>query len=208
LIRYIHLNPVRAGIVKNIEELEKYPWTGHGVIMGNYNQKWMDIDYVLLQFGSKLKTARREYRQFVEEGLSQGHISELTGGGMLRSYGGWSEVLSMRHRGAEFDFDGRILGSSEFVKRVAEETVCDQNRRIQISTSTKTISDIIKEECSVAGISQRLLQSGNRRRNVSRARVLITRRCLEELGMSFADIARCLGVTTSAISRAFLRNIN
>jgi REP element-mobilizing transposase RayT len=34
LIRYIHLNPLRAGLVKDLKELDKYPWTGHSAIMG------------------------------------------------------------------------------------------------------------------------------------------------------------------------------
>jgi len=34
LIRYIHLNPLRAGMVKDLKELDKYPWTGHSTILG------------------------------------------------------------------------------------------------------------------------------------------------------------------------------
>ena len=34
LIRYIHLNPLRAGLVKDLQELDKYPWTGHSAILG------------------------------------------------------------------------------------------------------------------------------------------------------------------------------
>ena len=34
LIRYIHLNPLRAGLVKDLRELDKYPWTGHSAILG------------------------------------------------------------------------------------------------------------------------------------------------------------------------------
>jgi putative transposase len=34
LIRYIHLNPLRADLVKDLKELDKYPWTGHSTILG------------------------------------------------------------------------------------------------------------------------------------------------------------------------------
>ena len=34
LVRYIHLNPLRAGLVKDLKELDKYPWSGHSVILG------------------------------------------------------------------------------------------------------------------------------------------------------------------------------
>jgi putative transposase len=37
LIRYIHLNPLRAGLVKDLKELDKYPWAGHSAILGNRN---------------------------------------------------------------------------------------------------------------------------------------------------------------------------
>ena len=34
LVRYIHLNPLRAGIVKDLEELNKYKWCGHSALVG------------------------------------------------------------------------------------------------------------------------------------------------------------------------------
>jgi REP element-mobilizing transposase RayT len=51
LVRYIHLNPLRAGIVKNIEELDRYPWTGHGVLVGRSKNDWQEREYILRQFG-------------------------------------------------------------------------------------------------------------------------------------------------------------
>ena len=57
LIRYIHLNPVRAGIVGTMEELDEYLWSGHSAVMRNVSRSWMDIDYVLAQFGRKKRAA-------------------------------------------------------------------------------------------------------------------------------------------------------
>ena len=34
LIRYIHLNPLRANLVEDLKALDKYPWTGHSAILG------------------------------------------------------------------------------------------------------------------------------------------------------------------------------
>ena len=42
LTRYIHLNPLRAGIVTDLKALEKYPYTGHGVLMGKHQANWQD----------------------------------------------------------------------------------------------------------------------------------------------------------------------
>jgi REP element-mobilizing transposase RayT len=98
LVRYIHLNPVRAGLVKTIAELERYPWSGHRTIIGKAKHSWMDTDSVLIQFGSVRRKTINEYRKFMQEGVTQGRVKELTGGGLIRSQGGWSQVLAMRRK--------------------------------------------------------------------------------------------------------------
>lgn len=52
LVRYIHLNPIRAKIIQSLEELDRYKWSGHRAIMGKVDYSWMDIETVLSQFGS------------------------------------------------------------------------------------------------------------------------------------------------------------
>lgn len=42
LVRYIHLNPIRAGIVRTLKELDHYPWSGHRAIVGKARHPWMD----------------------------------------------------------------------------------------------------------------------------------------------------------------------
>src|SRR3989337_1685227 len=69
LIRYIHLNPVRAGIVATMSELDKYHWSGHSAVMNKQECPWMDTAYVLLQFNDTRRRARNAYRRFVHEGI-------------------------------------------------------------------------------------------------------------------------------------------
>jgi REP element-mobilizing transposase RayT len=92
LVRYIHLNPLRANLVDNLTKLDRYKYCGHSVLMGRVKNDWQDRDYVLKWFGSKQGEAKRTYRQFVKIGIDQGHRSDLTGGGLIRSQGGWSAV--------------------------------------------------------------------------------------------------------------------
>jgi hypothetical protein len=47
LVRYIHLNPLRARLVKDISKLDRYCWCGHCVLMGRIKHEWQDLDYVL-----------------------------------------------------------------------------------------------------------------------------------------------------------------
>ncbi len=70
LIRYIHLNPVRAGMVGDPEE---YPWTGHLGYLRKGKENLIDSDMVLSQFSRKRSLARKQYRQFVSDGMDTGH---------------------------------------------------------------------------------------------------------------------------------------
>jgi len=67
LIRYIHLNPVRANIIRTLEELDIYPWSGHHAIMGKAGYPWMRIGDVLSEFASTRRKAISEYRKFGEK---------------------------------------------------------------------------------------------------------------------------------------------
>ena len=70
LVRYIHLNPVRAKIVR---EPEDYAWTGHLSYLGKGEEGVIDEGFVLGQFSDSRSLARRKYRRFVWDGISMGH---------------------------------------------------------------------------------------------------------------------------------------
>lgn len=205
LIRYIHLNPIRARVVKTLDDLERYSWCGHGAVTGKLACPWMDTDYVLAQFGEKKRKALNAYRRFMEEGMPMGRQPELTGGGLVRSKGGWSEVLSARRRGDKEEYDERILGSGDFVGEIMREAEEKTLRQLKLRRAGMSLSEIIREECDREKVSPEELKKGSRRRVVSRTRIKIAKRGLEELGMSLADIAREVGVSTSGIARAVKR---
>ena len=125
LVRYIHLNPLRAGLVKNLGELGPYPYTGHSVLMGKTKRDWQDRDYVLGYFGTSERHAKKNYLSFVAEGVERGRSPELVGGGLLRSVGGWKRLKELRDSGEKVRADERILGRSEFVERVLKKA--DEN---------------------------------------------------------------------------------
>jgi len=204
LVRYIHLNPLRGGVVKNLEELDNYRWSGHGVLIGKRRHDWQEREYVLNQFGGVEKQSVRAYRKFVEEGKGLGRRPELVGGGLVRSLGGWSKVLSLRDRGEEEEHDSRILGRGDFVHEImeeAEEVVVRQIRK----RGTKPIEETIKRMCRESGVSEEELKHGNQRRRVSEVRGVIASYLSREMGITMAEIARRLGVGTSAIAMAIKR---
>ena len=61
LVRYIHLNPLRAGVVPPLAALNSYPYGGHSALMGRINRPWQEVDYVLHSFGKRARNARKEY---------------------------------------------------------------------------------------------------------------------------------------------------
>lgn len=96
LVRYIHLSPLRAGLVKTYEKLCGYPYCGQSVILGKRKREWQNAEYVLGLFDNKIGTARRIYRNYVQEGIEKGNRPELVGGGLLRSHGGRTGVKALR----------------------------------------------------------------------------------------------------------------
>jgi len=205
LVRYIHLNPVRAGIIRTLEELDRYAWSGHQAIVGEVKHPWMDTETVLSQFGKTKKKAITEYRRFVQEDIGKGRNTVLTGGGLIRSHGGWSQVLSMKRKGLKEETDERILGNGDFVQEILKEAEEKHLRQLKLRQSGLNIAVIIRQECKKSKISPEELRRGSRRRRVSEARAAIALRSSKEIGLSGAEIARNLGVNTSSINRAIAR---
>jgi putative transposase len=205
LVRYIHLNPLRAGLVEDLNQLEHYPWAGHGVLMGNVKYPWQDADYVLSWFGKKAGPAQRAYDRYVSDGIQQGHRPELVGGGLVRSLGGWSAVKSLRRSGERVLTDERILGTDDFVERILKEAEQRAQRSFSSRLRDKEEQQFINAKCREKGISVKELQMGGRRSPIPEVRSDIAWKLSREWGIPLAEIARHLGISTSAVSQILRR---
>ena len=206
LVRYIHLNPLRTHLVNTLSDLDRYSWCGHAVLMGWVKYDWQDWKHVLSWFGKREGEARRAYRKHMEEGITQGRHPELVGGGVVRSYGGWSAVLSLRKFQEGIIGDQRILGTGDFVERVLSESEGALGYRHSSVDRRKRAETILTEECQKGNIEHEELQMESRRGKIPQLRSIIAQRLVKELGMSLAEVARLLGVSTSAISRIMQRS--
>jgi REP element-mobilizing transposase RayT len=202
LVRYIHLNPMRAFQVKSMEELDRYPWSGHRVIMGKEKNNWQEREYVLQQFHEKEGKAIRAYRKFMEEGKQQGRRLDLVGGGLIRSLGGWSQVLSLRDSKKDLKHDARILGGGDFVQDILRDADRSLRRRLKLGERRRSIDRVVKRMCEGEGIREEELRNGGQRREVSRLRAKISSHLSHELGIPMAEIARHVGVCGSAVIKA------
>jgi putative transposase len=92
LSRYIHLNPVRAGLV---EKPEDYLWSSYRAFLDKADSpQWLDRDFVLGYFGNNERSACQAYRTFVVESLGKNYESPLK------------------------NAVGNILGDSEFIEKI------------------------------------------------------------------------------------------
>ena len=202
LVRYIHLNPMRRSIVKNVAELDRYRWCGHAVLVGRDHNDWQETGYVLSLFGGGKRKAMGAYRRFIEEGKGIGRRPELVGGGLIRSLGGWSKVISIRNRGEKEENDSRVLGSGEFVETVLREAEENLARQIRHKPRKNTIKEVVEKMCAEAGVKVEEIRGGNQRRRVAEVRAKAAYRLNREMGISMVEIACHLGVGASAIAMA------
>jgi len=201
LTRYIHLNPLRAQIVKNVKELNRYQWCGHSAIIGTVKREWQDTDTVLAYFSKSKKSAIESYEDFVQQGIDAGSRPELVGGGLIRSLGGWSQVLSLRRVGSKVFSDERILGSSEFVNNVIADAEEKAKETLRLTLKIADLPSLALKVCEGERIDKAALRSGLRKRQVVKSRRIFCQIAVKKMGYSGADVARFLGINTSAVNR-------
>lgn len=194
LVCYIHLNPMRAGIIKDLSS--PYPYSGHAALMGYTVCPWQDADYVLRYFGKTEKTARRAYLSFMQARPARKR-PDLTGGGLRRSYGSWEEVRKMG-RMERIKGDERILGDSAFVQKV----LSDEPRHI--SNPSMSLDALAAQVERLFGVTPENLRSGSRRSHLVEARSIF---CFWAVRQRYpaARVAQFLNITPPAVGYAVER---
>lgn len=199
LVRYIHLNPLRAGMVKHMKELDRFSMSGHAALMNIRKNVWQDTAYVLSLFSSKPSDSRRAYRIFIERGICQGKRPDLVGGGLLRSHGGWLGVSRMKHPERVMS-DERILGSSAFVASVLKQAHENYTKKAMARAKGATLNDVVQTVADHINVDATLIRSSIKRRSAVRARSLACALAIDMLGISGLRLAAYLGLTSAAVS--------
>lgn len=193
LVRYIHLNPLRVGLVKTIDDLDDYPWCGHAVLMGSQELAGHKADDVLRLFGRNRRSARQKYRDFVIDGIKNGRRDELGGGGLRRSLAA--------SRSSDYEaFDERILGNGEFVERLWRET-----EPREISGARRSLAEIIQGTAEAFGVGVELLRQRSRVKELADARAVICYWAVRKCGFNGVEVAGALNLSRSGVSVAVRR---
>jgi putative transposase len=197
LVRYLHLNPLRAKLVADLHTLDRFPWTGHSAVLGAVPRSWQDTATILMQFGATRRRAVPAYRAFVAEGIAAGRRPEFQGGGLRRSQGGWAAVTALRRGREAYQGDERILGSSDFVEGY---------RRAVAATSPAPSgfapAPLMARVCRHVGVAPTALAGGGRTRPMTRAREGIAYLWTTVLGHPGRPLAAVLGIRPQNVYRA------
>ena len=193
LVRYIHLNPLRAGMVTSLDELDLYPWSGHAVLTGNRQLDSQDVFTILERFGKSIPVAQLNYRQFVLEGIKTGHRDDLIGGGLKRSQG-------ERPNNEYESFDERVLGGGDFVDALKQEsTLRDKMKRV---ISLPQLLEIVSVSLK---LDPALVQRPSKSRAPAAARGIICHLAIFELGYTGSEIGTVLHLGPTGVSLASKR---
>jgi REP element-mobilizing transposase RayT len=205
LVRYIHLNPIRAGLVADLQSLDRYPFSGHSRVMGKIPGGFQDIETVLSMFGKARREARKRYKAFVSKGLLAGKRPELTGGGLIRSSGGWHAIREFRRKGVHFKSDERLLGDSDFVDTVLKAADEELDRKYRIQAEGWDFEAALSRVCELFNLTRSEVLSVSKQRKRAVARSVLAYWAVKELGMSASAVAERLELSPSAASRCVQR---
>jgi REP element-mobilizing transposase RayT len=182
LVRYIHLNPVVAGVCRNAAD---YCWSSHRQYLGLERRSWLTTSFVLDCFGASSAAAEREYRRFMD--VSESEIEPEAAGG--------DEGLGLtpRHCNRVPKPGGKQPDRSKTASVAALQDQTDA-------------AALIERLCRQHGLTIAELRC-LRTHAASRLRASIAAEVYRHGGVSISEIARLLGRDQSVMSRAIRNRI-
>ena len=189
---YIHLNPLRARLVKHYTELSGYKWCGQGEVLAG-GGGLISRDLLLEHFGDRENAAVRKYDLFVEERVGRYKRGEYSGGGLIRSAGNSETAASLARRGEKELSDERVLGSGDFVASVLKELDAGGSNR-------KSRVEIIAEVARLTGLGKASIFRNDRTPDTVTAKAVYCYLMREKGGTTGVALAKELGLSSGAIS--------
>jgi putative transposase len=204
LVRYIHLNPLRARLVDSVEALNSYGASGHRQLLGLSKNGVVAVDEVLSFFGKKKSQARQKYAAFIADGANQGKRADLVGGGLRRSLAGVSPDTNNLEV-SRMVSDERILGEGDFVESIlneADRQLSDRQRYQAAGFGLDELSILVAE---LLEINPSQVWAAGKQPERVKARSLFCYWAVRELGYTATSIGLKLGVSQPAVSQAVRR---
>ena len=201
LIRYVHLNPIRAGLVKTLKMLETYRWCGHGAMMGCQNVPWQSVNEALWRFANQKKKAREAYVKFLKAGLmdSSQHKDSLISLLQKSKFGSDNAVP---------DADDRLIGDADFIRKAIAKAEYDIRSHAKYRTARPTLKAISQQIGKKMHIDPHEIFSKGRNNKRAEFRVRFFKQAVRKYGYKACEIAAFLGITPGAVSKTIYAKEN
>lgn len=179
VVRYVHLNPLRAGLAGTLDDLAVYRWCGHGALAGARSPlPFESVSATWALFAHEVEESKRRLRTWMEEGLDE------------------------RDSGAPmFEEIGSDAFGSDAFKTVAESA----RPPALASEGLDAVPAALHDLCRRLGVPWRALRGNRRERRLVEARAAVAYYAVVRLGMPGVRVAAMLGINRSNVSRALSR---
>jgi REP-associated tyrosine transposase len=185
LVRYVHLNPVRARMVRDPAD---YPWSSHRAYLQRRAPAWLSTGEVLEQLGG-----RAAYRRFIADGYGEGRRRDLCGIGVEEG-GEGAEARSRLWLGSQ------VLGDDRFARSMAKATRQRAAQREMERGQAEDLPRLAAEVAARCGVQVQRLSRPGRPPAVSAARRELIRVAVCERRIRAADVARFLRISTASVA--------
>jgi putative transposase len=192
LVRYIHLNPVRAGMVDDLESLANFRWCGHRELLGQAALPVIRVEEVLPLFARQHKTAQQQYAAFIADRWNDRPKAKLSAGGRRASTALDPSIPE------DALFDDRILGGGYFVEQVLSACPAQEH-------GVLSLSELMQRVAAHVRIAPETLRLPSKERKVVLAKALICHLGVRKLGIKGVEVAAALGYTSTAVTHAAKR---
>ena len=206
LVRYVHLNPVRAGLVASPRESS---WSSHRTYVGLApSPAWLHTSALLGLFGDDAKEARQAFDDFVEDGIGGARSPLLCGDEAAEVAQSLAAGFGKGHRPS----DG-IVGSEAFVEAVMEKleehvAMAGIRRRETVARTRPPIERLADLCCEVIGADRDVFDAKPKARASRFARYMLIRVWVSVYRGRQVDVARALRVSPEQVSRWFSRSFD
>jgi REP element-mobilizing transposase RayT len=175
LTRYIHLNPVRAGLAADPAD---YPWSSHRAYLGLASVPWLSTEFALRMLGADVDAARTAYLKLIGLGGDPSDSKQFCRGD---------------------SGDCRLLGPDDFKVAATGAAIKPQLR------DSRTLEQLMRDVTADLGVSAAELASDTRSPRLTEARCVLTERALHGGVATITAVARRLNRSHSSLCETFER---
>jgi REP element-mobilizing transposase RayT len=180
LVRYVHCNPLAAGLVPSLEALAAHPWTGHGALIGRRRVRFEAVEHVLALFAPRPAEGRERLLAFMAEESDA--------------------MLALEQAEAWAEGEQEDIASPSFGLRDTPGGCAGLSSRC--APTLANLDGLVATVCDSLGVDRDELRSGRRDRRTSVARAVVARTAVLKHGIPLRVVARWLGVSATAVAKA------